>query len=490
MDDYLDDSDELKNKDEDAILDGENGASDDEFQGIENLPELDLPAILEDPIQLYLREINRLGLLEPDQEFHLSICVQAAEKLKEPGKRAKVLDVEAYYQEISTLWERVQKDADGYKLEGPALVDILKETANLHRDFQTNIPSFSRTYLDGELWGGDPDWEAFARDLIAFFIAVYHLPPDFTDKLIYWVMELGTLPAWADVAVESPTQAEMTLSLDQVKENARKATHALVEYNLRLVVSIAKHYNNRGIALMDLIQEGNMGLLRAIQKYDPARGFRFSTYATWWIRQSISRYILENARTIRIPVHMVEAISKLVKVQHQLVQTLGRDPTFAEVAIASGFLSEADAEAIHAAQGNRDLLDPALQHRWDEASQKVEAVLKTAEEPVSLESPVGDEENSTLGDYIEDTDAIEPMDEVLKAMLKDAVQQSLDSLTEKERQVLELRFGLKDGIFHSLEDISSHYNLTRERIRQIESMALRKLRDPKRVRALRDFYLD
>jgi RNA polymerase primary sigma factor len=272
-----------------------------------------------------------------------------------------------------------------------------------------------------------------------------------------------------------------------VEENAEWANQQFVEFNLRLVVSIAKHFRNRGIGMMDLIQEGNLGLLKAIHKFDPSKGFRFSTYATWWIRQSISRYILENARTIRIPVHMVEQISKLVRIQHNLVQSLGRDPTFAEMAVNSGFLSEEDVESILEIGGSRELADPGLLHRWDEATQKVESVLKTAEEPVSLESPIGDADNSTLADYIEDQDAEEPIEEILRDSLKDTIRTTLGSLPEKQRQVLELRFGLVDGVYHSLEEVSQRFGLTRERIRQIESSALRRLRDPSRSNPLQDF---
>jgi len=184
---------------------------------------------------------------------------------------------------------------------------------------------------------------------------------------------------------------------------------------------------------------------------------------------------------------MVEQISRLVKIQHDLVQTLGREPSFAEMAVKSGFLSEEDAQAITDIGGQRELAEPALLHRWDEATQKVEAVLKSAEEPVSLESPVGDTEDGVLGDYIPDQDSEEPMEELLRDALRDSVRETLDSLTERQREVLELRFGLVDGVYHSLEEVSQRFGLTRERIRQIESSALRRLRDPSRSNPLQDF---
>ncbi|HQH87147.1 MAG TPA: sigma-70 family RNA polymerase sigma factor, partial [Anaerolineaceae bacterium] len=214
---------------------------------------------------------------------------------------------------------------------------------------------------------------------------------------------------------------------------------------------------------------------------------KFSTYATWWIRQSISRYIAEQARTIRIPVHLFEAITRLLRVQRSLVQQLGREPTNEELALESGLLEDADVQAILRARSENRPLEQDLQHRWVTATAKVQRILQSAEEPVSLERPVGDEESSQLGDFIEDDDALEPMDAAAREMLRDQVQNALGALSERERQVLELRFGLIDGKDHTLEEVSRYFNVTRERIRQIEAKALRKLRHPTRSRHLREY---
>ena len=281
--------------------------------------------------------------------------------------------------------------------------------------------------------------------------------------------------------------AHRRMQLRKLIEDGWSAREHLITANSRLVISVAKKYMGRGVPFLDLIQEGNIGLIRATKKFDYRRGHKFSTYATWWIRQSISRYIAEHARTIRIPVHLFEAITRLLRIQRSLVQVLGREPTQEELALESDLLSPEDAAAIKRAREINQPIDGELQKRWTWATVKVQRILQSAEEPISLERPVGDEESSQLGDFIEDDEALEPMDAAAREMLREQVQNALAALSERERQVLELRFGLIDGKDHTLEEVSRYFNVTRERIRQIEAKALRKLRHPTRSRHLREY---
>lgn len=270
------------------------------------------------------------------------------------------------------------------------------------------------------------------------------------DPVKMYLKEIGKIPL-----LTAEEEVALAKRMEAGDEEAKKR---LAEANLRLVVSIAKRYVGRGMLFLDLIQEGNLGLMKAVEKFDYRKGFKFSTYATWWIRQAITRAIADQARTIRIPVHMVETINKLVRVQRQLVQELGRDPTPEEI-------------------GKEMDMEP----------EKVREIMKIAQEPVSLETPIGEEEDSHLGDFIEDDNVLAPQDAATYTMLREQLMDVLDSLTPREQKVLKLRFGLEDGRARTLEEVGKEFDVTRERIRQIEAKALRKLRHPSRSKKLKDF---
>lgn len=270
------------------------------------------------------------------------------------------------------------------------------------------------------------------------------------DPVRLYLKEIGKVPL-----LSSDEEFELAKRIEAGEEEAKQR---LAEANLRLVVSVAKRYVGRGLLLLDLIQEGNLGLIKAVDKFDYRKGFKFSTYATWWIRQSITRAIADQARTIRIPVHMVESINRLTKVSRQMVQEIGREPSIEELAERMG-------------------ISPA----------KVMEVMKIAMDPVSLESPIGDEEDSHLGDFIPDSNMPVPAEEVTHKVLCEQIEEALGTLTEREEKVLRLRFGLDDGKARTLEEVGREFNVTRERIRQIEAKALRKLKHPARSRKLRDY---
>ncbi|NMB91103.1 MAG: sigma-70 family RNA polymerase sigma factor [Chloroflexi bacterium] len=451
----------------------------------------------EDPVRLYLKEIGQINLLDADSEFRLAARIEAERSMDtlemhvDPPygqpEHYRVLFL-TMAQNLLTSWDRMQEDARTIgSSDPPDLSLVLTEAQMLRRQWQADDPSYLRSYLDNGMWGKDAMWDGLVRHAFNVFLALYLMPSDTAEYLMTYVQKKNTFPNHAFFVRYLPDDQNLAAEMEGIRNRADEANQTLIRANLRLVVSIAKRYLGRGISFLDLIQEGNLGLLRAVTKFDPVRGFKFSTYATWWIRQSISRYIAEQARTIRIPVHLFEAITRLLRVQRSLVQQLGREPTHEELALQAGLLADEDLQAIAHSKADGTPLDPEVQRRWMWATAKVQRILQSAEEPVSLERPVGDEESSQLGDFIEDDDALEPMDAAAREMLREQVQNALAALSERERQVLELRFGLIDGKDHTLEEVSRYFNVTRERIRQIEAKALRKLRHPTRSRHLREY---
>ena len=273
------------------------------------------------------------------------------------------------------------------------------------------------------------------------------------DPVRMYLKEIGNIPLL--------TVEEEVFLAQRIEKGDEQARQQLIEANLRLVVSIAKKYVGRGMSFLDLIQEGNMGLMKAVEKFDYKKGNKFSTYSTWWIRQAITRGIADTAKTIRVPVHMVETINKTLRTSRMLLQELGREPTNEEIAERMGM-----------------------------SVAKIDEILKTSRDPVSLDSPIGEEEDSQLGDFIKDESSLSPMDSASFSMLKEELDTAMDSLTDRERKVIRLRFGLDDGKTRTLEEVGREFDVTRERIRQIEAKALRKLRHPSRSRKLKDFLLD
>jgi len=299
--------------------------------------------------------------------------------------------------------------------------------------------------------------------------------------------ELAALMQGRTEADLSDEELDRKDELELLAHQGHTAHSKLAQSNLRLVVSVAKRYIGRGLNFLDLIQEGNLGLLRAVDKFDHTLGFKFSTYATWWIRQAISRAIADQARTIRIPVHMVETINRQARTQRRLQQELGREPTFEEVAIEMEFLDPEDVRRYREAISKGRRIDPDLQRQLERAAAKVRRIQRLSQEPLSLETPVGSEENSYLGDFIEDDSLPGPVDSASRRLLKEQMEEILDGLSDRERRVLVMRFGLEDGVTRTLEDVGREFNVTRERVRQIEAKALRKLRHPLRSRKLRDY---
>lgn len=373
-------------------------------------------------------------MAEKSKEVELTL-EQVKEKLTELGKKRGVLT----YEEIAERMSGFEVESDHldeyYEFLGEQGIELIGEGE------EDDVP-------DNE---GDPNIQELSKEE-EFDLNDLSVPPGvkINDPVRMYLKEIGRVDL-----LSADDEIQLAERIEQGDEEAKRR---LAEANLRLVVSIAKRYVGRGMLFLDLIQEGNMGLIKAVEKFDYRKGFKFSTYATWWIRQAITRAIADQARTIRIPVHMVETINKLIRVQRQLLQDLGREPTPEEIA-----------------------------EDMDLTPEKVREILKIAQEPVSLETPIGEEDDSHLGDFIEDQDATSPSEHAAYELLKEQLEDVLDTLTDREENVLRLRFGLDDGRTRTLEEVGKVFGVTRERIRQIEAKALRKLRHPSRSKRLKDF---
>ena len=442
--------------------------------------------ILDDPVRMYLKQMGQVPLLTREQEVEISKRIEDAEI--EVAKHLHLFGfvTDSYLELADKLnkgkerFDRVILDKkiesrERYMKGLPKLCDQLKQLHHenddlfrqlsaknprgkkkLEEEFQKNIQTLNRVFT--RFYYKQKVVEDFCEQVDEYMQKFWKygrkLQADPEDK--EFVTKLREIQQRAWHTQESFEEANKNLR-HWLKE-ALKAKTEMVEANLRLVISIAKKYTNRGLSFLDLIQEGNMGLMKAVEKFEYRRGYKFSTYATWWIRQAITRSIADQARTIRIPVHMIETINKLMRVQKQLVQEYGREPSPEEIA-----------EEIHL------------------PVERVRAVLKMAQQPISLQAPVGDSDDTSFGDFIEDKAADNPMEEAGFSMLKDKIKDVLDTLTEREREVLEQRFGLKDGYSRTLEEVGRQFQVTRERIRQIEAKALRKMRHPTRIRKLEGF---
>ncbi len=457
---------------------------------------------IDDPVRMYLKEIGKVALLTAEEEVVLAKAIELGEWMVEAPAQAMISlhewtlhDTERKTRTAKPQ-HRLPLGDEAHRMVREAVsdegaLDLLVPHPDFHlvkagRDVQSEgtkeLLREARKLL--ATYNETLSAEAFLALLDWAYLAVHNGDLDSRDnpglRAIYdWTREGVAFPAlarWIDAGhdagllkdmgfdPEVPLSTKLRDRKGEIVRIGRDAREQLTSANLRLVVSIAKKYIGRGMSFLDLIQEGNIGLIRAVEKFDYEKGFKFSTYATWWIRQAITRAIADQARTIRIPVHMVETINRLIRVSRQLLQELGREPTVEEIAEAMS-------------KGQEVVVTP----------EKVREIMKVSQEPVSLETPIGEEEDSHLGDFIEDRGALAPAEAASHQLLKEQVEAVLDSLTGRERRVLQLRFGLEDGRARTLEEVGREFNVTRERIRQIEAKALRKLRHPSRSRKLKDY---
>jgi RNA polymerase sigma factor (sigma-70 family) len=461
---------------------------------------------IDDMAGIYLREIAQVPLLTPYQEVWLSIQQEAATHIKDlhaqlsehkgqPPTASETLD--AVVNSLRQAWSIIFQDCEHLKLPAPDLGALVSEARAIRQAPIPEARSYLYDYLEQLSWSEsqrDEDWTASINSLFDVVLLLYLLPEPMLDLVSEEWNRRRTFPSHHKIRQSRrPGEEESSVMWADLEERASDATQLLIQANLRLVVYIAKEYIGRGLTFLDLVQEGNVGLMRAAERYDHTKGFRFSTYATWWIRQAIGRAVSNHSRLIRIPARLRDRFNQLWGLRREMTQKKGREPTIEELVLESDLLAPEDKAAIQRAQAAGEPLSPFQRDQLSQAINKAENLIRLSQETLSLDTPVsGDASDSEarLGDFIEDRSTPRPADAAYRRLLSEEVQSALDSLTARQRLVLEMRYGLNGQDRHTLEEIGHHLGTTRERARQIELGALRALRRPRYRRELRGFMLN
>ena len=449
----------------------------------------------DDPVLLYLREIGDIEILEAEDEFRLAVLIQAGKAADRYLENDCDEDGMMILQECGNLWNRylsaLKKFSQSNSEPVPEadLIQLLQDAAEISPAESQEEP-FTLFSLINPNPGQEQAWKSVFEPLYDAFILFCLLPEPLNVRVRSYVSGHHSFPQPSDLPAKAYDRDAVKFRLREIQAEAGSAGQTFIRANLKLVFSVAKKYQGRGASFSDLIQEGNLGLLHAVQKYDPKLGYRFSTYSTWWIRQAITRSLAEQSRLIRIPAHTFETVMKLQRIKNEMEQRLERTPTMEELAIEGGMLEPEDEEALRKCREKGIAPEGVLEDHIREAGKKVRDLLRTIEDPISLETPETDDNDETMQDSLpKDDRAVQPSDEADKLMLREKIEEAMShQLNERERRVLEYRYGLVDGNEMTLEEVAKVFGLTKERIRQIEAKALRKLRHPGSSRELKDYF--